>query len=133
MNGCEIDWEVASKFVPLITPIISICIAIFVYLAWHRQKGKEVLANEAKEALKEFLEFGNKIIKINQMLDMDKIDPENTARIKYIYEESNKRLLFLINSLEIPSLRKLMFDFHVETYQLFSRLDLIYVLDLLRK
>lgn len=33
---------------PLITPIISICIAGFVYWAWHKQKGKEITASECK-------------------------------------------------------------------------------------
>lgn len=127
--ACVVDWELASKFVPLITAIISICIAGFVYWAWHEQKGKEVIANEAKEAIKDFLELGNKISNINQMLDKNETDGDTILRIKYIYEESNKRLLFLVNSIEIEKLKKIMFDLHVSNYQLFSRLDIIYKLN----
>lgn len=128
MEVCSFDWELASKFIPLITAIISIFIAGFVYWAWHNQKGKEVIANEAKEAIKEFLEFGSKINKTNQNLDLNEVDLDHISRLKYIYEESNKRLLFLVNSIEIPYLKKTMFDFHVENHQLFSRLELIHVL-----
>lgn len=48
MEICSLDWELASKFVPLITAITSIFIAVFVFWAWHYQKGKEVIASECK-------------------------------------------------------------------------------------
>lgn len=128
MDACSFNWELASKFVPLVTAIVSILIACFVYWAWHQQKGKEVIANEAKEAIKDFLELGNKISNINQMLDHKEIDEDIIVRIKYIYEESNRRLLFLVNSIEIKNLKKNMFDLHVENNKLFNRLDLIHML-----
>ena len=49
MSLCTFNWELASKFVPLVTPIVSVALAIFVYRIWHKQKGKEVVANETKE------------------------------------------------------------------------------------
>lgn len=42
MDVCIWDWDVASKYIPLV-------IAGGVYLLWHKQKGKEVIANEAKQ------------------------------------------------------------------------------------
>lgn len=42
MEDCSWNWEIASKYIPLI-------IALGVYFLWYRQKGKEVVAGEAKQ------------------------------------------------------------------------------------
>ena len=68
MEVCSFNWELASKFIPLVTGIITICVAVFVYHVWHKQKGKEVIANEAKEAIKELLELLNIHMKIFLLL-----------------------------------------------------------------
>ncbi|MFW1951659.1 hypothetical protein [Acinetobacter beijerinckii] len=44
MDACSIDWDLVSKFTPYILAFIA-------YRIWHMQKGREVIANEAKEFL----------------------------------------------------------------------------------
>ncbi|KQD11368.1 hypothetical protein APD05_11805 [Acinetobacter nosocomialis] len=77
MSFCSFNWELASKFVPLITPIVSVALATFVYRIWHKQKGKEVVANEAKE-------FIIKLAKL-QSLQMD--EPYRVCRRLSILRE----------------------------------------------
>lgn len=57
MDACSINWDLVSKFIPLVTGLISIGIAIFVYKVWHKQKEKEVFANEAKILLGNLFEL----------------------------------------------------------------------------
>lgn len=49
MDSCNFDWELASKFIPLITGLIPIGITWFLYYQWHNQKEKEVIANDCKD------------------------------------------------------------------------------------
>lgn len=50
ISFCGLDW---NELIKLITPFI---IAFVVYNFWHRQKSKEVVANEVKDLLKSVLE-----------------------------------------------------------------------------
>ena len=45
MNFCAIDW---TELIKILTPFI---IAYAVYRVWHNQKGKEVIANTAKDCI----------------------------------------------------------------------------------
>jgi hypothetical protein len=47
------DWELVSKFIPIINPIVTAIIAIAVYKIWHKQKEKESLAKVANELILE--------------------------------------------------------------------------------
>ncbi|MDS7965625.1 hypothetical protein RMB12_01050 [Acinetobacter sp. V117_2] len=49
MDACSFNWELASKFIPLITGLVPIGITWFLYHQWHTQKQKEVIANECKD------------------------------------------------------------------------------------
>lgn len=49
MDACIFNWELASKFIPLITGLVPIGITWFLYHQWHNQKQKEVIANECKD------------------------------------------------------------------------------------
>ncbi|MCH7394200.1 hypothetical protein MMP66_07885 [Acinetobacter dispersus] len=54
---CTIDWGLLFKLLQIVVPI---GIAISVYLVWHKQKEKEVIAVEAKSIIMEMFEL-NKI------------------------------------------------------------------------
>lgn len=72
----DIDlFETFKAFTPYI-------LAIVVYLVWHRQKGKEVLANEAKENIKSITELS--------MMQLDIIDTLTKRDINRIKEKSKK-------------------------------------------
>jgi len=49
MSACSFNWELFSKFIPLITGFIPVGITWFLYYQWHNQKGKEVIASECKD------------------------------------------------------------------------------------
>ncbi|MCJ0929444.1 hypothetical protein MTX11_16045 (plasmid) [Acinetobacter lwoffii] len=49
MEICSLDWDIAYKY---FQTILTITIAGVVYFLWHKQKGKEVISNEAKEIFK---------------------------------------------------------------------------------
>lgn len=51
MDICSFDWELASKFIPLINTICTIIIAIVVYKVWHKQKEKEYLSKIANDLI----------------------------------------------------------------------------------
>jgi hypothetical protein len=105
--ACVVDWELASKFVPLIAVIISIGIAGFVYWAWHKQKGKEVIANEAKEAIKELLELLNIHMKlINKIRISCDIDNTVHEKITEKMESLYRKLYFIESCMEIENLNE---------------------------
>lgn len=54
MDACVANWDLLYKF---FQTSITVGIAIVIYILWHRQKAKEVLANESKEVIKDCLEF----------------------------------------------------------------------------
>ena len=97
MSLCTFNWELASKFVPLVTPIVSVALAIFVYRIWHKQKGKEVVANETKE-------FIIKLAKL-QSLQMEvikstKAENFNKESFKIVKKEISDSAIFLGFALE---------------------------------
>ncbi len=48
MIACDLDWQLIAKVLP---SIIASCTALFIYSRWSRQKGSEVIANEAKNLI----------------------------------------------------------------------------------
>jgi hypothetical protein len=67
MDVCNLDWSIIATYqgvmgtylgvaATIASPII---VAIYIYKKWHDQKGKEVIANEAKEILKIVEELKN--------------------------------------------------------------------------
>ena len=67
MDVCSLDWSIIATYqgvmgtylgvaATIASPII---VAIYIYKKWHDQKGKEVIANEAKEILKIVEELKN--------------------------------------------------------------------------
>lgn len=41
MDFCSFDWELSSKFIPLVAPLV----ALYIFNQWNKQKEKEVLSN----------------------------------------------------------------------------------------
>lgn len=103
MGACSFDWELASKFIPVITGIIAIGVAIFVYWAWHKQKGKEVVANEAKAYLIKLAELQNlqsKIYKHEKENNSYEYDKESFICFKKIKDEISGSAIFLDEALK---------------------------------
>lgn len=82
MDVCSFNWELASKFVPLVTPIISIGLAIFVYRIWHKQKGKEVIANEAKEFIIKLAELQSLQMEVISSIHKEHFNKEKFKEVK---------------------------------------------------
>jgi hypothetical protein len=88
MDACSFDWELASKFIPLVTGIITIGVAGFVYYVWHKQKEKEVIANEAKDTILDMISIEKTNNKIANLLSTS--NPNNEVIEKLIGEYSNQ-------------------------------------------
>lgn len=113
MDICSLDWDIAYKY---FQTILTVLIAGSVYFLWHKQKGKEVISNEAKEIFKLLEQASSKSHQIfEQMLiiatqgkvpnDFDKetliefrnMNVEILKRLDFIrYKNTNKNTLSLI-------------------------------------
>lgn len=62
MDFCAIDW---NELIKIVTPFV---IAFAVYHVWHNQKGKEVIANEARELIKDLLEYITCLIRLTHVV-----------------------------------------------------------------
>lgn len=71
---CNIDWELLSKYIPLITGLVPVGITWFIYTKWHDQKGKEVISNFSKDLLLKDIEIYSNICKFSDENDEDKVD-----------------------------------------------------------
>ncbi|AMM30262.1 hypothetical protein [Acinetobacter pittii] len=95
MEVCSFNWELASKFVPLVTPIISIGLAIFVYRIWHKQKGKEVIANEAKEFIIKLAELQSLQMEVISSINKKRFDKEKFEKFKDVKKELSDSAVFI--------------------------------------
>jgi hypothetical protein len=81
MVVCSFDWELASKFIPLITGLVPIGITWFLYYQWHKQKDKEVVAKFAQELITKDIDLHNFII--NKMTTDNKIECQEILKDYY--------------------------------------------------
>ena len=100
MEVCSINWELVSKFIPLITGIVPIGITWFLYEKWHDQKGKEVISSFSKELILKDIDVYYKIYNSKDIVELEKnADCINNymSNIKLftylIKEENNKSIL----------------------------------------
>lgn len=119
MTSCEFDWELASKFIPLISSFTTIFVACFVYKIWHKQKEKEVIATEAKSIILEMFEL-NKIFSdlINQNFETKEEMIEKMRAFKAQRWHLMAKLAFLRNCLSNEKFKKWMRDFDNETIEI---------------
>jgi len=119
MTSCEFDWELASKFIPLISSITTILVAIFVYKIWHKQKEKEVIATEAKSIIMEMFEL-NKIFSdiFNQNFETKEEMIEKMRAFKAQRWYLIAKLSFLKNCLSNKKFKKWLSDFDGETIKI---------------
>ncbi len=60
MDVCSFDWSIIATYQDVMGTYLGVAatiaspiiVAVYIYKKWHDQKGKEVIANEAKEILK---------------------------------------------------------------------------------
>lgn len=95
MDVCSFNWELAFKFVPLVTPIISIGLAIFVYRIWHKQKGKEVIANEAKEFIIKLAKLQSLQMEVISSIHKECFNNEKFEKFKDVKKELSDSAVFI--------------------------------------
>ncbi|MCU4575697.1 hypothetical protein KTJ03_20065 [Acinetobacter nosocomialis] len=100
MSFCSFNWELASKFVPLITPIVSVALATFVYRIWHKQKGKEVVANEAKEFIIKLAKLQSLQMEVIKSINVENLNKESFNQFKIVKKEISDSATFLGFALE---------------------------------
>lgn len=88
MDVCSLDWEFILKLIPLVNGLITIAVAILVIWVWHYQKGKEVLANECKDAILSMISIEKLNNTIANLLSTTNPDEQRIAEL--IKEYSNQ-------------------------------------------
>lgn len=53
MDACSLNWELASKFIPLVTPIVAWCI----FRQWKKQKRAELLSSKCHDTYRDLNNF----------------------------------------------------------------------------
>lgn len=110
MEICSFDFDLASKFIPLITPIV----AIYIFKKWNKQKGSEVIANESKEAIKDLLELS--VINLNIVFEGSRSNVELESKLlkfKEISEKAHRAMLFLNTERNVEKLDSLLPDYFI--------------------
>lgn len=110
----------ASKFIPLITPIV----AIYIFKKWKKQKGSEVIANESKEAIKDLLELS--VINTNIVFGGSKSKTELESKLlkfKEIAEKSHRAMLFLTTDQDIDKLDLLLPNYYQYTESIYHSIN----------
>lgn len=112
MTYCYFDWNIASKFIPLVSPFLTVIIAICVYLYWHKQKAKEVMANEAKQCIKDLLEM-IKIMNYLKVGKYKKVEEQEQAfsKFKVLFEQTIINIMYIDDCVKIENLKEEKFDF----------------------
>lgn len=100
MEVCSFDWKLASEFVPLVTPIVSIGLAIYVYHIWHDQKGKEVIASECKNLWQKLDDLENFYNTLDDLKEL----PKGLEYKDHIKDKDEIRKEFSLNVTEWKSL-----------------------------
>lgn len=82
-----LDWEVCLELFKALTPFI---LALIVYLVWHKQKEKEVIASEAKNSMltaNEILALLNDVISNFKGLNLNQLNDEDKKNLKTVIQE----------------------------------------------
>ncbi|ARG16054.1 hypothetical protein B7L44_05290 [Acinetobacter nosocomialis] len=121
MTYCYLNWDLASKFIPLISSITTVLVAFFVYKIWHKQKEKEVIATEAKSIIMEIFEL-NKIFSdlFNQNFATKEEMIEKMKAFKAQRWYLIAKLTFLKNCLSNENFKNWLKDFDKETIEINS-------------
>ncbi|HCK7400267.1 TPA: hypothetical protein N0X38_002529 [Acinetobacter baumannii] len=116
INFCSIDWNELFK---LVTPFI---ITFLVYNFWHRQKSKEVVANEVKDLLKSVLEEASVValLKFETQLNMDLIKAK-IERLDSLNQTIFRSTLFIKLCIKDSNLEKLLESYTSNSNNLFIK------------
>ncbi|HAW7017250.1 TPA: hypothetical protein JIR17_14035 [Acinetobacter baumannii] len=119
MEACNLNWDLVIKFIQIIIPL---GIALFVYHIWHEQKGKEVVANEVKELLKNILEEMTiiSLLRYETQKNISLIE-EKIERLNNLTQINIRSILFIENCLHEKDLGTLFTNYNIvstDTYVL---------------
>lgn len=105
MDVCVTDWwETFKGFTPYIMGLI-------VFLVWHWQKGKEVIANEANQIVKNLSVLHEDIKFLTNCLQSKNDALSMFKDIEKLSNKNKRELLFLKSSIFNKNLEKLLFNF----------------------
>lgn len=93
MFTCAFNWDLIYKY---FQTSITIVIAIVIYFLWHKQKAREVFANESKEVIKDCLEFAFYLndLELYELRSLEEYK-ELSKTIKKTSTQIERSLLFL--------------------------------------
>lgn len=96
MDLCTWDWGAIGSILGAVATLIAAGVALYIFTQWKNQKGSEIVAHEAKEAIKELLE---NMYTINILMgDLNEGEKISINRYMHYNDEINillERLLFI--------------------------------------
>lgn len=99
MDICSFDWELVSKFIPLLTSLVPIGITYAVYKIWHAQKNKELISKFAQDLIFKDMNFYDSFQKLTEENDVVAMcetirDYYNNIKLfQYLIEEKHDKQL----------------------------------------
>lgn len=117
---CDLDWGIIKDILgALISAGIPSLVAWLIYQGWKSQKGSEVIVSEIQKDTKILLKM---IVSSTILLDQ-KLNPdeyyEECLNISRSYEDLTLSILYIMDCVEIPQLKK-EFDNFVKRYKEFN-------------
>lgn len=134
---CTWNWELIYKF---FQTTLAVALLFSAYFLWHRQKKKEIIASEAKDAVKDLLE----LLVVNRSIRYENSKSKSELELKLIkFKELSTKvhrsLLFLNRSKQNEKLNKHLEIFYIRketTYHSINNVvnnsDVFIILDFLQ-
>lgn len=113
MDLCVIDWGIFKDIsVALIGAGIPSIVAWKIFKSWGWQKGSEVVANEAKQAIKDLLEIISISYNMNSYTASPELIAEKYARFVILSEQILRSSLFINECIVIDNLNFKLNEFN---------------------
>ncbi|MBU3083143.1 hypothetical protein [Acinetobacter seifertii] len=110
---CDLDCGIIKDYVvPIISALIPSIVAWLIYRGWNNQKGTEVIANEAKQNIKDLLEIINISYNMNSYTASPELVAEKFKRFELLSEQILRSSLFINECIVIDDFYSLLNKFN---------------------
>ena len=109
MDLCVLDWK---AFTPIVASLIASGTALWISNKWNKQKGGEVIANEAKQTIKDLLEIINISYYMNSYTASPELIAEKLKQFELLSEQILRSSLFIDECIVIDNLKFKLNEFN---------------------
>ena len=109
MDLCVVDWRAIA---PIFAALIASGTALYISNKWNKQKGAEVVANEAKQTIQDILEIINISYQMNSIVASPDFNAEKFKQFELLNEQILRSSLFINECIVIDDFKLLLDEFH---------------------